>query len=130
VLVDSFYIESVEGSTEPRKVMKFPYALAPYKLAVLPLMEKDGLAELAQKVYKNLRSQGIYCVYDNKGSIGRRYRRQDENGTPWCLTVDYQSLEDQTFTLRHRDTLEQTRISLNEIKDYLTAEVFDKDLKR
>ena len=130
VLVDSFYIESVEGSTEPRKVMKFPYALAPYKLAVLPLMEKDGLAELAQKVYKNLRSQGIYCAYDDKGSIGRRYRRQDENGTPWCLTVDYQSLEDQTFTLRHRDTIQQTRISLNEIKDYLTAEVFDKNLKR
>jgi len=111
-------------------VMKFPYALAPYKLAVLPLMEKDGLAELAQKVYKNLRSQGIYCAYDDKGSIGRRYRRQDENGTPWCLTVDYQSLEDNTFTLRHRDTLQQTRISLNEIKDYLTAEFFDKDLKR
>jgi glycyl-tRNA synthetase len=128
VLVDSFYIESVEGSTEPRKVMKFPYALAPYKLAVLPLMEKDGLAELAQKVYKNLRSQGIYCAYDDKGSIGRRYRRQDENGTPWCLTVDYQSLEDQTFTLRHRDTLEQVRVNLKTLTEYLTPKAFDQSL--
>ncbi len=130
VLVDCFYVESVEGSAEPRKVMKFPYQLAPYKLAVLPLMDKDGLNDLAKKIYKDLRSQGIYCIYDDKGSIGKRYRRQDENGTPWCLTVDYQSLENQSFTLRHRDTLQQTRITLNEIKQYLTAEVFDKDLGR
>ncbi len=126
VLVDCFYMEPVEGSEEPRKVMKFPYQLAPYKLAVLPLMDKDGLDDFAKKVYKDLRSQGIYCVYDEKGSIGKRYRRQDENGTPWCLTVDYQSLKDQTFTLRHRDTLEQVRINLDELPKYLNSSAFGK----
>ncbi len=126
VLVDCFYIEPVEGSKEPRRVMKFPYQLAPYKLGVLPLMDKDGLDDLAKKVYRDLRSQGIYCVYDEKGSIGKRYRRQDENGTPWCLTVDYQSLKDKTFTLRHRDTLGQVRISLDELPKYLNSSVFGK----
>ncbi len=111
---------------EVRTVMKFPYNLAPYKLAVLPLMKKDGLAEKGREVYQTLLDQGVYCDYDEAGSIGKRYRRQDENGTPWCLTLDYQTLEDNTFTLRHRDTMDQQRVIFADLPKYLSAEVFGK----
>lgn len=123
VLIDAYTEEQLEGG-ELRSVMKFPFALAPYKLAVLPLMKKDGLAEKGREIYLGLLEKGIYCDYDLAGTIGKRYRRQDENGTPWCLTVDYQSLQDNTYTLRHRDTMIQTRINLEELSKYLNSEAF------
>lgn len=105
-LIDAYTEEELEGG-ETRTVLKLPYALAPYKFAVLPLMKKDGLAEKAQEIAAELRANGIVVTYDEAGSIGKRYRREDENGTPWCITVDYQTLEDGTVTLRNRDTMEQ-----------------------
>jgi len=103
--------------------LQFPYKLAPYKVAVLPLMKKDGLAEKAMEIYKTLRKQGIMADYDEAGSIGKRYRRQDENGTPWCLCVDYDTLKEgetfNTVTLRHRDTMEQVRVSIADLETFI-----------
>jgi len=112
------YTEQVietDGKSETRIVATFPFEIAPYKIAVLPLMKKDGLKEIAEKIFADLRKQGISAAYDESGSIGKRYRRQDEIGTPWCLAVDYQSKEDGTVTLRHRDTMEQMRVKIEEI---------------
>ncbi len=114
-----FYTEETLDNGEIRIVLKFPAKLAPYKIAVLPLMKKDGLSEKATEIFANLRKQGISCDYDEAGSIGKRYRRQDENGTPWCMCVDYQTMEDETVTLRNRDTMEQVRIGLGEVSGYL-----------
>ncbi|GAB4144023.1 MAG: glycine--tRNA ligase [Patescibacteria group bacterium] len=117
-----------KGETEVRVVTRFPYELAPFKVAILPLMKKDGLGEKAQEVYSNLRKLGISADYDESGSIGKRYRRQDENGTPWCVTIDYDTLADGTVTLRHRDSMEQLgsngRIKLDELSNYLNASKF------
>jgi len=101
--------------TETRIVVKFPFTIAPVKIAILPLMKKDGLKEIAEEIHKNLRKAGISADYDESGSIGKRYRRQDEIGTPWCLAVDYETKEDNTVTLRHRDTMEQIRVKIDEI---------------
>lgn len=122
LLTEHYSEEELEKDT--RIVLKLPYDLAPHKLAVLPLMKKDGLKEKGEEIFRELRSQGIMCDYDEAGSIGKRYRRQDENGTPWCLAIDYQTMEDGTVTLRHRDTMEQIRISLNEVNGYLSAKKF------
>jgi glycyl-tRNA synthetase len=116
--------ENVENSSESRIVLKFPYILAPYKIAILPLMKKDGLAEQAKDIYMNLRQKGIIADMDIAGSIGKRYRRQDEIGTPWCVTVDYETLSEGTVTIRHRDTMEQLRIDIEDIGAYLNAETF------
>ncbi len=121
-----FYKEELVGEgekAETRVVLQFPYKLAPYKVAVLPLMKKDGLAEKAMEIYKTLRKQGIMADYDEAGSIGKRYRRQDENGTPWCLCVDYDTLKEgetfNTVTLRHRDTMEQVRVSIDNLENFI-----------
>lgn len=119
------YSEEILENGETRIVLKFPFDIAPYKIAVLPLMKKDGLSPKAKEIFSDLRKAGISCDYDEAGSIGKRYRRQDENGTPWCLCVDYQSLEDQTVTLRHRDTMVQIRVKLANIQTYLKQEKFD-----
>jgi glycyl-tRNA synthetase len=119
-------VKEGKSEEEMRIVMAFPYELAPYKLAVLPLMKKDGLAEYAETLYKELRTQGVLCDYDESGSIGKRYRREDENGTPWCLCVDYQTLQDNTFTLRHRDTMQQLRVSKEDLAKYLSKDGFGK----
>jgi glycyl-tRNA synthetase len=113
-------------SEEVRIVLKFPFQLAPYKVAILPLMKKDGLADKAQEIYLGLKKLGISCDYDESGSVGKRYRRQDENGTPWCITVDYQSKDDGTVTLRHRDTMIQSRVGISDIQNYLSIESFAK----
>lgn len=105
-----------------RLVCKFPWHLCPYKLAILPLMKKDGLAEKAWSIFTNLRQKGIVCDYDDTGSIGKRYRRQDENGTFYCLTVDYQTLQDDTVTLRYRDNMQQVRIKLDDLANYLNSQ--------
>src|SRR4051812_44392395 len=108
-LVDAYDEEEVAG--EQRTVLKLHPRLAPVKVAVLPHVRKDGLPQLAQEVYASLRGR-MQGEYDEGGSIGKRYRRQDEIGTPYCVTVDHQSLEDGTATLRDRDTLEQERVAI------------------
>jgi len=92
--------------------------LAPVKAAVFPLVKKDGMPEVASEIYGELKKK-MSVQYDEKGAVGRRYRRQDEIGTPFCITVDGQTLQDGTVTLRNRDTLEQTRVK----KDDLVAEL-------
>lgn len=115
VLADAYYEEEVEG--EKRAVLQFSPRLAPVKIAILPLMRKDDLKEKAQVVYNALRTSWV-CQYDETGSIGKRYRRQDEIGTPYCLTVDYDSLEDGTVTVRERDSMKQERIPISELEPY------------
>ncbi len=102
------------GKMQSRTVMKFHPRLAPIKAAVFPLVKKDGMPEVAKQIYLDLKKR-FKVFYDEKGAIGRRYRRQDETGTPYCITVDGQTLEDQTVTIRDRDTLEQQRIKIDEI---------------
>jgi glycyl-tRNA synthetase len=113
-LVDAYDEDEIEG--ERRTVLRLHPQLAPVKVAVLPLVKKDGQPELAHEVYRGLRER-MQAEYDEGGAIGRRYRRQDEIGTPWAVTIDHQSLEDQTVTLRDRDTLAQERIAIAELGD-------------
>ncbi|MDG1344094.1 MAG: glycine--tRNA ligase [Flavobacteriaceae bacterium] len=108
-----------------RTVLKFPKILAPKKVAVLPLLKKDGLPELSKKILEEFK-WNFNSVYDEKDAIGRRYRRQDALGTPYCLTVDHQSLEDGTITIRDRDTMKQQRLTVQEIKNKISLEL---DLK-
>jgi glycyl-tRNA synthetase len=108
VLADAYHEEQVEG--EERVVLRLHPRLAPIKAAVFPLVKKDGLPERAHGIVDELRRVAIPAFYDDAGSIGRRYRRQDEAGTPWCVTVDGQSSEDGTVTIRDRDSLEQVRV--------------------
>jgi glycyl-tRNA synthetase len=114
-LVDAYDEEEVEGET--RTLLRLHPRLAPVSVAVLPLMRRDGQPELAREIQHALRGM-LQCEYDEGGSIGRRYRRQDEIGTPWCVTVDHQSLEDATVTVRDRDSLSQERLPI----DALAAE--------
>ena len=112
-----------DGSS--RTVLKFPKILAPKKVAVLPLLKKDGLPELSKQILEEFKWD-YNCVYDEKDAIGRRYRRQDALGTPYCLTVDHQSLEDRTITIRDRDTMKQQRLTVQEVKNKIKTEL---DLK-
>ena len=105
-----------------RTVLKLPPALAPIKVAVLPLIKKDGLPEVARKIVEDLK-WNLTATYDEKDALGRRYRRQDALGTPYCITIDHQTLEDQTITLRDRDTMEQERISIGNIKNLVMNKV-------
>ena len=100
---------------QTRTLMKLHPRLAPIKVAVFPLIKKQGMPEIAANIYRDLKSAGIACAYDQQAAIGRRYRRQDEIGTPWCITVDGDPLDDKTVTLRDRDTLDQTRIPIDKI---------------
>jgi glycyl-tRNA synthetase len=115
-LVDAYDEDEIEGET--RTVLRLHPQLAPVKVAVLPLVRKDGQPELAREVYTGLRDR-MQAEYDEGGAIGRRYRRQDEIGTPWAVTIDHQSLEDRTVTLRDRDSLTQDRIPIAELADEL-----------
>lgn len=123
-------VKTAKGDEEQRIVMAFPYELAPFKIAVLPLMKKDGMSDKAFEIYESLRKQGISADYDEAGSVGKRYRRQDEIGTPWCMTIDYDTLENGTVTLRHRDSMEQVgeggRIKIEDLSNYLNKEAFGK----
>jgi glycyl-tRNA synthetase len=125
-LVDAYDEEAVvregAGQGETRTVLRLHPRLAPIKAAVLPLVSKDGQPELAREVFAALRARvGLGMVeYDEGGAIGKRYRRQDEIGTPWCVTVDHQSLEDNTVTVRDRDSLTQERLAIDELADVLT----------
>ncbi len=114
--VDAYYEEEVKGET--RSVLKFNPKLAPIKAAIFPLVNKDGMPEIARNIEKDLR-KNLRVFYDDKGAVGRRYRRQDEAGTPFCITVDTQTLSDQTVTIRERDSMEQVRVSSDKILMYL-----------
>jgi len=113
-LSDAYEEQVVESEGDVRTVLHFHPAIAPITVGVFPLVKKDGLAELAQSIEKELREE-FTTFYDQGGAIGRRYRRQDEIGTPYCITIDYQTKEDNTVTLRFRDSMEQVRISVNEL---------------
>jgi glycyl-tRNA synthetase len=117
-LCDAYDEEEVAG--EMRTVLKLHPRLSPVKVAVLPLVRKDGQPEVAREIVAALRGR-MQTEYDEGGSIGKRYRRQDEIGTPYCVTVDHQTLEDQTVTVRDRDSLEQERVAIGELPDLLAA---------
>jgi glycyl-tRNA synthetase len=125
VLCNAYDEEEVKGET--RVVMRFAPKLAPIKAAVLPLVKKDGLAEIAETLEKKLRRK-FNTYYDHSGAIGRRYRRQDEIGTPYCICVDYDTKEQGSVTIRDRDTMEQERIPLEEVSAWLETRVsFERD---
>lgn len=121
------YCEETLANGESRVVLKLPAALAPIKLAVLPLVKKDGLPEKAEEIINMLRFD-FRCQYDEKDSIGKRYRRQDAIGTPYCITVDHDTLKDNCVTIRFRDTMEQERVSIDKLHDIITEKVSMKNL--
>ncbi|RLE39360.1 glycine--tRNA ligase [Candidatus Woesearchaeota archaeon] len=116
-LLDLFYEKRVKG--EGKTMFKVPYKLAPIKVAVFPLVNKEKLPEIAQQIHREL-LKDFTAVYDKSGAIGRRYLRNDEAGTPFCITVDFQTLEDKTVTIRNRDDEKQIRIKVEELKSILT----------
>ena len=115
-LVDAYAEEEVRG--EKRNVLRFHPALAPIKAAVFPLVKKDGMPEKAHNIHHELRKH-FPAFYDEKSAVGRRYRRQDEAGTPFCITIDGQTNEDNTVTVRQRDSMEQSRVNADQILPYL-----------
>ena len=120
-------VETASGQKDTRVVLKLPAVLAPVKLAVLPLVKKDGLPEMARKIVDDLKFD-FNCQYDEKDSIGKRYRRMDAIGTPFCVTVDHQTLEDQTVTIRYRDSMVQDRVPVTEVKGIIASQVSYKTL--
>ena len=126
ILSHSFKMETLDDGSS-RNLMSIPKQLAPNKLAFLPLLRKDGLPEYAIKIMKDFKHE-INIVYDEKDAIGRRYRRQDAIGTPYCITIDHQTLEDDTFTLRDRDSMEQKRIKIDQLKKIVEDELKLKSL--
>jgi glycyl-tRNA synthetase len=119
------YIEEEVGEgdkKETRTVLKLPAILAPVKVAIFPLTKKDGLPEVAKKIIDDLKFD-YNCFYEEKDAIGKRYRRQDAIGTPFCITVDHESLENDTVTIRYRDTMVQERIPISRIKEILDEEI-------
>ncbi len=116
------YTEETLGDGTIRTVMKFRPQVAPIKFAVLPLMKKDGLPEIAAKIFEEL-TDNFVGEYDDGGTVGKRYRRQDEIGTPFCITVDYESKDDNSVTVRERDSMTQERIKIAELKTYLAEKL-------
>ena len=131
IMCHSLCEEKLENG-ETRTVLRLPAALAPVKLAVLPLVKKDGMPEKAREIIDDLKFH-FNCQYEEKDSIGKRYRRQDAIGTPYCVTVDGDTLKDDTVTLRFRDTMEQKRVKISElrgiIEDNVTITSLLKNLK-
>jgi glycyl-tRNA synthetase len=119
LLVNGYVEEKVEGEEEGRTVLKLQPALAPIKAGVFPLVKKDGMPEFATKLSSEMR-QRFPVFYDESGAIGRRYRRQDEVGTPFCVTIDGQTLQDSTVTIRDRDTLKQDRVAADQVTDWIS----------
>jgi glycyl-tRNA synthetase len=119
VLTAAYKEEKLEDGSE-RTVLTIPAALAPYKIAVLPLVKKDGLPEKAQEIVHMLQLD-FTTQYDEKDSIGKRYRRQDAIGTPFAITVDHESLENNTVTIRNRDTMSQERIAIDTLPTFLNT---------
>jgi glycyl-tRNA synthetase len=109
------------GESEPRTVFKIPYDIAPYKLAVLPIVKnKPEIVNMAQEVFRSILLHAP-AEYDESQTVGKRYRRQDEAGTPWCVTIDGQSPSDSSVTIRHRDTMQQYRLTIAELTDRVKA---------
>lgn len=124
-LVDAYQEDeapTAEGKSEKRVVLKLHPKLAPLKCAVFPLVNKDGLQEISRNIVSGLQ-KSFKVFYDESGAVGRRYRRQDECGTPFCVTIDYDTLKDNTVTVRDRDTMKQERIGIDRIKEYITGRV-------
>ena len=121
VISNAFTEEKLEDGSE-RVVMKLPPVLAPIKAAILPLIKKDGMPEKAREILDRLK-EDFMCQYDEKDSPGKRYRRQDAIGTPYCITIDGQTLEDNTVTIRDRDTMEQTRIVIDNIEKVVLEKI-------
>ena len=119
VLCDAYDEETLENG-ETRVVMHFHPAIAPFKVAILPLQK--NLSEKAREVYTSL-SKKFMCDYDEAGSIGKRYRRQDEIGTPFCITIDFDTLEDDTVTVRDRDSMKQVRLKISELENFLQSKI-------
>ena len=128
ILSNAYTEEKLEDGSE-RTVLKIPPALAPNKVAVLPLIKKDGLPEKAQSIMDDLKLN-FTCYYEDKDTIGKRYRRMDAIGTPYCITVDHQTLEDNTVTLRHRDSMQQERLDVSELSSKLEQSLSIKTLLR
>jgi glycyl-tRNA synthetase len=120
-------LKKEDGTTDTRVVLRLPSFLAPVKLAVMPLVRKDGLSEIAEKIVEELKFD-FNCQYDDKDSIGRRYRRQDAIGTPYCITIDHQTKEDNTVTIRYRDSMEQERVEIGGLRDIISEKVSIKSL--
>ncbi len=112
-----------KGKMQKRTVMKFHPRLAPIKAAIFPLVKKDGMPEFAQRIYRDLKQAQIHVFYDEKGAVGRRYRRQDEVGTPYCITVDGETLKDGSVTIRDRDSLEQWRVKADDCVEEIRRRV-------
>lgn len=126
-VISAAYCEEPLEDGETRVVLKIPAVLAPVKLAVLPLVKKDGLSEKAREIMNQLKFS-FACQYDEKDSIGRRYRRQDAIGTPFCVTVDHQTLEDGTVTIRERDSMQQKRVHIDEVENEISQKTDMKTL--
>jgi glycyl-tRNA synthetase len=122
ILCDAYTLEPATGEEEERLVLKIAPFLAPIKIAILPLMKKEGIEVMAEKIMNKL-SKHWKCDFDASGSIGKRYRRQDEVGTPFCLTVDFESLENQTVTIRHRDSMKQDRINIDQLEKFFLEQI-------
>ena len=120
-------VEDVNGQKDTRVVLKLPVELAPVKLAVMPLIKKDGLPEIAREIIEELKFD-FNCQYDEKDSIGKRYRRQDAIGTPFCVTVDHQTASDNTVTIRYRDTMLQERVEISQLRDMILKQVSFRNL--
>jgi glycyl-tRNA synthetase len=123
----SAYTEEKLEDGETRVVLKLPPVLAPVKIGIFPLIKKDGLPEVAHKIFEDLKFD-FKCFYDDKDSIGKRYRRQDAIGTPFCITVDHQTLEDETVTIRYRDSMKQERVKIEALSAILNEKVSMKNL--
>lgn len=126
VMAGSYCEETLENG-ETRVVLKLPAEIAPIKLAVLPLVKKDGLSEKAEEIVDMLRFD-FRCQYDEKDSIGKRYRRQDAIGTPFCITIDYDTMKDNTVTIRYRDTMQQERVPIDKLNGIIAEKVDMKNL--
>jgi glycyl-tRNA synthetase len=121
VFANSLKEETLEDGSV-RTVLQLPSVLAPTKAAVLPLVKKDGLPDIARQIISDLKWD-FNVAYDEKDAVGRRYRRQDALGTPFCITVDHQTIEDQTVTIRHRDSMKQDRVAIADLKNIIENEV-------
>jgi glycyl-tRNA synthetase len=111
-----------DGSEDSRVVLKIPAKIAPIKLAVLPLLKKEGLPEIAKEIMASCRNE-FYCFYEEKDTIGKRYRRMDALGTPFCITIDHQTKEDRTVTIRYRDTMKQERIPIEGLAQFIKGKL-------
>ena len=121
-VISDAYEEEKLPDGETRVVLHLSSKIAPIKIGIFPLMKKDGLDSKAKEIQNLLRNHW-YCEYDDSGAIGKRYRRQDELGTPFCITIDYDTLKDESVTVRERDSMKQERISINNLKTYFIDKI-------